>query len=120
MAFVTNGKGRKINIEDSELWYHGSQEKLIMLRVGSSITKNKELARAFSHRPSKVWVDDDGKIKHNGTEKGYLYIIDEPIREGDLKVHEVCTEDDPWELITTRELRLKEIPNCKIKGVLLE
>ena len=33
-------------------WYHGSQQELTKLRVGSSITQNRNVAKAFSHRPS--------------------------------------------------------------------
>ncbi|GLV54119.1 hypothetical protein KDH_09680 [Dictyobacter sp. S3.2.2.5] len=33
-------------------WYHGSQQELTTLRIGSSITQEKAIARVFSHRPS--------------------------------------------------------------------
>ena len=33
-------------------WYHGSQQELTLLRVGSSITQDREIARIFSHRPT--------------------------------------------------------------------
>jgi hypothetical protein len=31
--------------------YHGSQQVLTVLRAGSTITRNRRLAEAFSHRP---------------------------------------------------------------------
>lgn len=47
-------------------WYHGSQQDLLALRVGSSITQEKAIARAFSHRPSLLSIADDGSVKHDG------------------------------------------------------
>ena len=32
------------------------------------------LAEAFSHQPSRLGYDDDGRIGQNGTEYGYLYM----------------------------------------------
>ena len=43
-----------------------------------SYEKWKELAEAFSHRPMRLSYDDNGVISHDGKEKGYLYILDEP------------------------------------------
>jgi hypothetical protein len=57
-------------------WYHGSPKVLDVLRAGSIITQDRELARVFSHKPTLVSVDDAGEmrqIKHNGTEAGFLY-----------------------------------------------
>jgi hypothetical protein len=67
----------KIEILQDGIWYHGSNKIFSELRTNSTITQWKELAEAFSHQPSGLWYDDNGKIGHNGTEKGYLYIIDE-------------------------------------------
>ena len=62
--------------------YHGSQQKLTELRAGSSITQNRDLAKAFSHRPSIVSrsypdesLSDDCNVKHNGVTPGYLYTV---------------------------------------------
>ena len=33
-------------------WYHGSQQELTTLRIGSSITQNRNVAKGFSHSPS--------------------------------------------------------------------
>ena len=32
-------------------WYHGSQQKLITLRIGSSITQNRNVAKGFLPQP---------------------------------------------------------------------
>ena len=71
-----------IEIKDDGIWYHGSNMKFNVLREGSTITQWKALDEAFSHRPTTLCYDDAGKISHNGTEKGYLYVIDEPIKIG--------------------------------------
>ena len=71
----------KIEIQPDGIWYHGSNQIFSELRVNSTITQWKELAEAFSHQPSCLGYDDNGVICHNGTEKGYLYIIDEPVKQ---------------------------------------
>ena len=62
-------------IDFSLPWYHGSQEQLTKLRAGSSNTQNRDLAKAFSHRPSLVSMSDRGDgevspetflVRHNG------------------------------------------------------
>ena len=72
----------KIEIRPDRLWYHGSDTVFSDLRPDSTITQWRELAEAFSHQPSRLSYDDDGVISHNGKEKGYLYIIDEPVIVG--------------------------------------
>lgn len=69
----------KIEIKTNGVWYHGSNVLFSELRTNSTITQWKELAEAFSHQPGILGYDDDGIISHNGVEKGYLYIIDEPV-----------------------------------------
>lgn len=72
----------ELTIKEDGIWYHGSNVKFDILREGSTITQWKELAEAFSHQPSQLGYGDDGVIEHNGKEKGYLFIIDEPIKVG--------------------------------------
>ena len=72
----------KIEIQSNGVWYHGSNKIFTELRANSTITQWKELAEAFSHQPGRLSYDDEGVISHNGTEKGYLYIIDEPVTVG--------------------------------------
>ena len=78
------------------------------LREGSTITQWRELAEAFSHQPSRLSYDDNGVIYHNGTEKGYLYTIDEPITVGiDVYQHPETVMDENAEFLTKRPLKVK-------------
>jgi hypothetical protein len=88
-------------------WYHGSPVALTTLRVGSTITQRRDLARIFSHKPMIVSFEDDGRIKHNGTQPGYLYIIDEEIVPEDVEAHPRTTMGPGDEWLTHRELHLR-------------
>lgn len=100
----------KIEIHPDGVWYHGSNKVFSELRANSTITQWKELAEAFSHQPSALSYDDNGIIRHNGTEKGYLYIIDEPVAIGiDIYQHPRTTMDENAEFLTTRPLKVKMI-----------
>ena len=103
----------KIEIQQNGIWYHGSNKIFSELKTDSTVTQWKELAEAFSHQPSGLGYDDDGVICHNGTEKGYLYIIDEPITVGvDVYQHPRTTMDENAEFLTQRPLKVKMI--CKL------
>ncbi|HJA93294.1 MAG TPA: hypothetical protein H9717_09325 [Candidatus Eisenbergiella merdipullorum] len=98
----------KIEINPDGVWYHGSNVILSRLREGSTVTQWKELAEAFSHKPTCLSYDDDGNIEHNGTEKGYLYIIDEPVAVGeDICPHPGTSMDENAEFLTRRPLKVK-------------
>ena len=100
----------KLTIDPGGVWYHGSSRIFTELREGSTVTQWKELAEAFSHQPTSLWYDDDGVIGHNGTEKGYLYIIDEPVAVGtDVYQHPRTTMDENAEFLTKRPLKVKMI-----------
>ena len=100
----------EIEIKPDGNWYHGSSEIFSELKANSTITQWKELAEAFSHQPSALWYDDNGVISHNGTEKGYLYIIDEPVTVGlDIYQHPRTTMDENDELLTRRPLKVRMI-----------
>ncbi len=100
----------KIDIIENGVWYHGSNFTLNILNINSTITQWKELAEAFSHKPSSLSYYDDGKIYHNGTEKGYLYIIDEPVTVGiDIYQHPKTSMDKNAEFLTKRPLKVKMI-----------
>ena len=100
----------KIEIQPNGIWYHGSNRVFTELRINSTITQWRELAEAFSHQPSGLGYDDNGVICHNGTEKGYLYIIDEPIIIGrDIYQHPRTTMDENAEFLTKRPLKVKMI-----------
>ena len=68
-------------------WYHGSQQKLTTLRVGSSITQNRNMAKAFSHRPSLLTQSEGGTVKHDGVTSGYLYTVAGEISPDDVYPH---------------------------------
>ena len=100
----------KISIQQDGVWYHGSNKIFSELRTNSTITQWKELAKAFSHKPSQVGYDDEGVISHNGTEKGYLYIIDEPILVViDIYHHPRTSMVENAEFLTKRPLKVKMV-----------
>lgn len=100
----------------SQTWYHGSQQALTELRAGSSITQNRSLAKAFSHRPSLVTLSDpseslaDGlNVKHDGVTPGFLYTVSEAIGPEDINPHPHPANADGWEWLTRRKMKLKFI-----------
>ena len=61
-------------------WYHGSQQRLARLRAGSSVTQKRDVAKAFSHRPSLVSMSqseegEEWRVRHDGATPGYLYVV---------------------------------------------
>ena len=86
-------------------WYHGSPTRLEFLRLGSTITRNRDIARIFSHKPTLVATDDDGRTFHNGSASGYLYAV-EGVAEDDVYPHPETTMAAGVEWLTKRELRL--------------
>lgn len=98
-------------IDMSNPWYHGTPMELDILQEGSTITQWKELAKAFSTKPTMLGYEDIfGEITHNGTETGLLYIIDEPLMlEIDIYQHPRTTMDKGVEFLTKRPLKVKRI-----------
>ena len=90
-------------------WYHGSQQKLTTLRVGSSITQDKTVAKAFSHRPSMLSMSEGGTVTHDGVTPGYLYIVADEISPEDVYPHPHPVNATRWEWLTNRELKLELI-----------
>ena len=103
-------------------WFHGSPEILSSIRPGSTITGNRILAMAFSHKPDhlSIEVEESGEsgsrtitLQQDGIRSGYLYrvILNDP---------ETDTVEDPEsvmypgdEVLTARELQvelLEEVP----------
>ncbi len=100
----------KLKIDPDGIWYHGSNVKFDILREGSTITQWRELAEAFSHKPTMLCTEDDGSIWHNGAEKGWLYGIDEPVEIGvDVYPHPRTTMDENAEWLTRRPLKVRRI-----------
>ena len=100
----------KLEIEPNGVWYQGSNVIFDVLRKGSTVTQWRAPAEAFSHKPTELGYDDNGIITHNGKEKGFLYIIDEPITVD----HNIChhpgrTIDKNAEFLTKRPLKVKLI-----------
>ena len=102
----------EIQLKPDGIWYHGSNKIFSELRAGSTITQWKELAEAFSHKPPILGYDADGSIFHNGTEEGYLYIIDAPVTVGeDIYQHPNTTMDKNAEFLTRRPLKVRRVSN---------
>jgi hypothetical protein len=99
-----------IDWDYSQIWYHGSPLRLTTLRVGSTITQDRDLARIFSHKPSMVVQDTDacGKriIKHTGTQSGFLYRIVDQVQPEDVTPHPATTMGVGQEWLTVHELRV--------------
>lgn len=76
-----------------------------MLSSGSTITRDLDVARVFSHKPSIVAHDRDGRTFHNGKQTGYLYEV-VGVKDGDIYPHPETTMDEGVEWLTTRDLPL--------------
>lgn len=94
--------------DHSKPWYHGSPLRLKVLRKGSTITQDRDLARIFSHKPTIVSVSDRG-MEHDGSIPGFLYQIVEEIREGDIYPHPRSSMEEGKEWLAARELRVELI-----------
>ncbi len=98
--------------DEHAIWYHGSDARFDVLRTGSTVTRWKRLAEAFSHRPTWLSTDDSGQIRHNGCAPGFLYRVDELAHIGvDLTPHPRTTMDAGVEYLTCRPLRVLLIGN---------
>ncbi len=97
-------------------WYHGSQQELTVLRIGSSITQDRDIARVFSHQPTISTVEDDGTHRHNGTTPGYLHIVDEPITADDVEPHPHPINTSKWEWLTKREIKVRLIEQPALRA----
>lgn len=52
-------------------------------------------------------MENDGRIRHNGTKAGFLYIVDEPLCSDDLIPHPHPANAAGWEWLTTREVSVR-------------
>lgn len=95
-----------MEFDPCQAWYHGSPGRFSVLRSGSTITQKPDLARVFSHKPAIVSISDDGKIKHNGSQRGYLYVVAEEVFPKDVVPHPHSTMQPGDEWLTTRDLAL--------------
>jgi hypothetical protein len=85
-------------------WYHGSPEKLTILRRESWVTPFVEVAKAFAHKPSLISFGDEGSVKHDGQVPAFLYIVDEVTAQQDI-CYLRDTAQTHWQ--TQRDLCLK-------------
>jgi hypothetical protein len=103
---------------DDKPWFHGSPSQIEVLRAGSTITQDEALARAFSHKPALLCIDDvtpgGRRIQHNGVQPGLLYVIDEPLADEDVYPHPNSTMPPGFEWLTRRPLRLRLIGAVEI------
>lgn len=102
--------------EDESAWFHGSQQPLTTLQVGSSITHDRDVARIFSHRPSLVSHAGPRGLKHNGTTSGYLYRVVEAVSAEDVYPHPHPVNRDRWEWLTRRELRVEQLEVTQVRA----
>lgn len=96
-------------IRKPEQWYHGSPLRLEILRAGSTITGEIELARVFSHKPPMVSLDGEAgslRLRHNGRLPGFLYEV-EGVEDADVTPHPNSSMPAGLEWITQRDLPLR-------------
>jgi hypothetical protein len=102
---------------DDGAWYHGSPEGLTVLAVGSTITRCRAVAEAFSHKPTCVGIGDETpeiSVCHNGRLYGHLYLV-EDVAEADVRPHpESSFPSGGLEWLTNRPLRLRKIADLRI------
>jgi hypothetical protein len=106
--------GVLIESEPVRVWYHGSPYRLAVLRAGSTVTPDPQLARVFSHKPTLVSIEDDGTIRHDGSAPGYLYRVAEVVTGADLCPHPCSTMGKGMEWLTTRDLALELVGPTEI------
>jgi hypothetical protein len=97
-------------------WYHGSPKHLTVLRAGSTVTQNRELARVFSHKPAIVIGDEsNGRWKHTGPFKqGFLYRLARLVSDSDIEPvpHSSLPPGTEWN--TKREYQLELVTETVI------
>jgi quercetin dioxygenase-like cupin family protein len=98
-----------------DVWYHGSPYRLSVLRAGSTVTRDRYLAEAFSHKPAIVSMDDDGAIRHNGVAAGYLYRVVDALAENDVYPHPRSSMAPGKEWLTCRELHVELIGPVRVR-----
>ena len=108
-------------VDPAAPWFHGSPEALAELRPGSTITQDRDLARVFSHTPTRVGDGraEGGALRHNGRRAGWLYTVAEPLRPSDLAPIPGSTlPGKEWH--TTRPLRIAPVaPTAPVPAELL-
>ncbi len=106
----------EVHIESGCPWYHGSPLELTTLQEGSTITQQRDLARVFSHKPTVVSIEDDGRLRHNGKLPGYLYEIAEPVGPDDVVPHPRTTMGPGDEWLISRELQVRLVEATTVRA----
>lgn len=90
-------------------WFHGSPERLDTLRAGSWVTPFRELAKAFSHRPTRISASDSDftKVRHDGKIAGLLYVVAESLEAPDLE-ELPGTDQTHWKTMRVLKVQLIE------------
>lgn len=99
----------------SSIWYHGSPHRLDILRAGSTITQDRELARIFSHKPPIVTVLDDGSLRHTGTRPGFLHRVELESDASALLPHPGSSMEPGAEWLTLRNLPLRLLEETVVR-----
>ena len=100
------------NCDYNAPWYHGSPDRLTVLRAGSWVTHFKEVAKAFSHKPPLISLDYDCQVvKHNGQLPGFLYKVAERISAEDV-TYLRDTAQTHWQ--TSRDLRIELVAELPV------
>ena len=112
LLFWRSGHTDRANMTDwerSKTWYHGPPLRLTAIRMGSTITQDRDLARVFSHKPTLVSISGErgiAKIKHDGATPGFLYRIAQDLRPGDVRPSPRSSMGSDKEWLANRELRV--------------
>jgi len=103
---------------DDGAWFHGSPEELTLLATGSTITRCRVVAEAFSHKPFCLGLDEDRSpipVCHNGRLGGFLYVVDELVGEQDVRPHpRSAFAEGALEWLTERPLQVRKVATLPI------
>jgi len=112
--------------ETSISWYHGSPAVLNTIRAGSTITRNRKLAMAFSHKPVHVQIDVNEHtetglktvtLTQNGSQRGFLYSVEVRDPNSDTREDPKSVMFPGDEVLTVRELKVKLIQEVPPRSV---
>ena len=74
------------------------------------------LARVFSHKPELMSVNNETSIKHNGTQPGFLYWVDEVLTLNDIYPLDHPANVSQWEWITRHDVRLRLLEETRVRA----
>ena len=104
-------------------WYHGSPERLEVLKTGGLASPILEIAAAFSHKPTELGFETrqcgdaySVMVQHNGKLPGYLYLVRVADSSRDLRVHPGAGQPIGWEMLATRPLALEFVRELPLKA----